>query len=71
MKLLRNMHWIIGIGVAGAGVALKRHAAPGQIGMFIAGILIATMGLMIIAFGVSRKRRQRMIAESNTATIMQ
>ncbi len=60
-------YWIVGIAIAVFGVALKRHAGSAHPYHMMAGILIATAGLMIIAFGVSRKRKQRIIAAINAA----
>jgi sulfite exporter TauE/SafE len=52
--------WIIGVAIAIVGVVVKRRAGDGDVLQAIAGIVVATLGLMVIATGVSRVRKRRM-----------
>lgn len=69
MNAFRQVHWIIGGVVAFAGVAIKRSVAwsdptPSAAWTACVGIGVAILGLLIIALGVARRRKERMASVS-------
>ena len=66
-------HWIFGTAMAFAGVAVSRLLAPGFAGrahavVALAGQLIALGGLVVILFGIRRRLRRAMSADSPTVS---
>lgn len=67
--LLRDIaYWGVGICTALLGVAIKHHASASQPVQIIMGTVIAMFGVMVIAIGLSRKWKRRVMQAQRKVT---